>query len=145
MTDAPSCKDKKKLLRDHARTVRASLASAEVEEKSGLICRHVLEVLEGTNPLMVYGSKPLEVNTRDLIDYLITSRGRVIVPVIETDTRTLRLSYIQSPSVLVKSTFHVPEPVGNEIPAPPDEVQAVVVPMLAFDQSGNRLGYGAGY
>ncbi len=135
----------KKELRDHARTVRSTLSPAQIEEKSACICSVVQQILNGIDPVMVYVSKPLEVNTRDLIDYLITSRGRVIVPVIETDTRTLRLSYIQSPSVLVKSTFHVPEPVGNEIPARPDEVQAVVVPMLAFDQSGNRLGYGAGY
>jgi len=136
---------RKRVLRDHARIVRSTISPAQIEEKSACICRLLQQVLEGIDPVMVYVSKPLEVNTKNLIDYLISSHGRVIVPIIETNTRTLRLSYIETTSVLVKSTFLVPEPVRNEIPASPDEVRAVVVPMLAFDHTGNRLGYGAGY
>jgi 5-formyltetrahydrofolate cyclo-ligase len=144
MPDAPPLTDKK-LLRDHARTLRASLSMAEIEEKSGLICRHVREVLDGTNPLMVYASKPLEVNTKDLIGHLIAQGKTVVVPIIEKDTKTLRLSYLEDPAVLQVSTFHVPEPVGHELPARASDVKAVIIPMLAFDKNGNRLGYGAGY
>jgi 5-formyltetrahydrofolate cyclo-ligase len=118
---------------------------AEIEEKSGLICRHVLEVLDGTNPLMVYASKPLEVNTKDLIGHLIAQGKTVVVPIIEKDTKTLRLSYLEDPAVLHVSTYHVPEPVGHELPARASDVKAVIIPMLAFDKKGNRLGYGAGY
>jgi 5-formyltetrahydrofolate cyclo-ligase len=145
MTDSSSGKDKKKLLRDHARTVRASLSTKEIEEKSGLICRRLLEVLDGTDPLMVYASKPLEVDTKVLIRNLISRGKTVIVPIIEKDTKTLRLSYLKDPEVLQESTFHVPEPVGCELPARASEIKAVIIPMLAFDKKGNRLGYGAGY
>jgi 5-formyltetrahydrofolate cyclo-ligase len=144
MTDAQSCKDKK-LLRDHVRTLRASLSPGEIEEKSGLICRRLLEVLDGADPLMVYASKPLEVNTKVLIGHLISQGKTVIVPIIEKDTKTLRLSYLKDPAVLQESTFHVPEPVGCELPALASDVKAVIIPMLAFDRKGNRLGYGAGY
>jgi 5-formyltetrahydrofolate cyclo-ligase len=144
MTDAPSGKDKK-LLRDQARTLRASLSTEEIEEKSGLVCSRLLEVLDGMDPLMVYASKPLEVNTKGLIRYLISRGKTVVVPIIEKDTNTLRLSYIKDPGVLQESTFHVPEPVGHELPALASDVKAVVIPMLAFDKKGNRLGYGAGY
>jgi 5-formyltetrahydrofolate cyclo-ligase len=144
MKDAPSCKDKK-LLRDHVRTLRASLSPGEIEEKSGLICRRLLEVLDGADPLMVYASKPLEVNTKVLIGHLISQGKTIIVPIIEKDTKTLRLSYLKDPAVLQESTFHVPEPVGCELPALASDVKAVIIPMLAFDRKGNRLGYGAGY
>ena len=144
MTDAPSGKDKK-LLRDQARTIRASLSPEEIEEKSGLICSRLLEVLDGMDPLMVYASKPLEVNTKGLIRYLISRGKTVVVPIIEKDTNTLRLSYLKDPDVLQESTFHVPEPVGHELPALASDVKAVIIPMLAFDKKGNRLGYGAGY
>jgi len=144
MTDASPYKDKK-LLRDHARTLRASLSMAEIEEKSGLICSRLLEVLDGTDPIMVYASKPLEVNTKVLIRNLI-SRGKiVVVPLIEKETKTLRLSYLEDPDVLQESTFHVPEPVGHELPALALDVKAAIIPLLAFDKKGNRLGYGAGY
>jgi len=145
MMEAPSYKDKKKLLRDHARTVRASLSTAEIEEKSGLICRRLLEVIDGTDPLMIYASKPLEVNTKALIVHLISRGKTVVVPIIEKDTKTLRLSYLKDPDVLQESTFHVPEPVGCELPARASDIKTVIIPMLAFDKKGNRLGYGAGY
>lgn len=145
MTDALSSNDKKKLLRDHARTVRASLSAAEIEEKSGLICRRLLEVIEGTDPLMIYASKPREVNTKALIGHLISRGKTVVVPIIEKDTKTLRLSYLKDPDVLQESTFHVPEPVGCELPALASDIKTVIIPMLAFDKKGNRLGYGAGY
>ena len=144
MTNSPPCKDKK-LLRDHARTIRASLSPEEIEEKSGLIFRRLLEVLDGTDPLMVYASKPLEVNTKDLIGHLIAQGKTVVVPIIEKDTKTLRLSYLKDPDVLQESTFNVPEPVGHELPALASDVKAAIIPMLAFDKKGNRLGYGAGY
>ena len=135
----------KKLLRDHARSLRSSLSPAEIYEKSGRICRNVLDVLDGTNPLMVYASKPPEVNTQALIERLIAQGKTVVVPIIEKDTKTLRLSYLDDPSVLQESTFRVPEPVGHELPALASDVKAVIIPMLAFDKKGNRLGYGAGY
>ena len=47
--------------------------------------------------------------------------------------------------MLVESTFCVPELVGCEIPARPDEIGIAIIPLLAFDREGNRLGYGAGY
>ena len=144
MPDAHPPADKK-VLRDHARTLRASLSMAEIEEKSGLICLNVLEVLDGTNPLIVYVSKPLEVNTKDLIGHLIAQGKTVVVPIIEKDTKTLRLSYLKDPDVLQESTFNVPEPVGHELPALASDVKAAIIPMLAFDKKGNRLGYGAGY
>lgn len=135
----------KKILRDQARAQRLALSPAEIVEKSGLICRNVLDVLDGTNPLLVYASKPPEVNTSALIESLIAQGKTVIVPIIEKETKTLRLSYLDDPAVLQESTFHVPEPVGHELPAPASDVKAVIIPMLAFDRNGNRLGYGAGY
>ena len=45
----------------------------------------------------------------------------------------------------VKSTSGVPEPTGNEIPVGREEPDVIIVPMLAFDRSGSRPGYGAGY
>jgi 5-formyltetrahydrofolate cyclo-ligase len=144
MTDTP-IKTQKKALRDHARDLRCTLSPAEIEEKSARICTVLENVLEGIDPVMVYVSKPLEVNTRHLIDYLIAGRGRIIVPVIEKETVNLRLSWLDDPSVLVESTFHVHEPTGHEIPARPNDVKVAIIPVLGFDRKGNRLGYGAGY
>ena len=144
MPDGSSQHDKK-LLRDRARALRSSLTPAEIMEKSGRICRNLMDVLDGANPLMVYVSKPREVHTRALISHLLAQGKTIIVPIIEKDTKTLRLSYLNDTAVLCQSTFNVSEPVGHEVPAHASDVKAVIIPMLAFDKRGNRLGYGAGY
>jgi 5-formyltetrahydrofolate cyclo-ligase len=117
----------------------------EREKKSSGICSCLLDILDGCSPVMVYVSKPPEVSTETLIAAFIARGGRVIVPIIERETVSFRLSYLDDPSVLVDSTFHVPEPVGGEIPARPEEVTVAVIPVLGFDWNGNRLGYGSGY
>lgn len=135
----------KAALRNHARRTRSSLAPAQLEQMSGQACSNLLTILDGMYPLMVYVSKPGEVQTRPLLDFLLKNQRTVVVPIIEKETRTLRLSYLRDTAHLVESTFRVPEPIGNELPARPDEVKAVIVPILAFDRQGHRLGYGAGY
>ena len=140
-----SFKHEKQLLRDRARALRSSLSPAEILEKSERICHNLMDVIDGQTPLMVYVSKPMEVHTRALIGQLLAQGKAVVVPIIEKETKTLRLSYIEDPAVLSRSTFDVAEPVGHELPAQASDVKAVIIPMLAFDKQGNRLGYGAGY
>lgn len=94
---------------------------------------------------MIYISKDPEVETMELLENLLSAGIRVVVPIIERETGSLRLSVVRFPEVFVQSTFGVPEPIGSEIPIYAGEIEAVVVPMLAFDRSGSRLGYGAGY
>ena len=135
----------KATLRDSARHLRSSLTPAQITEMSGRICTSLLMVVQDRDPLMVYVSKPLEVDTHSLLGFLLENNRRVVVPIIERESKTLRLSAIKDANHLVASTFQVLEPIGNEIPARPEEVKAVIVPMLAYDRRGHRLGYGAGY
>jgi 5-formyltetrahydrofolate cyclo-ligase len=135
----------KATLRNAARHIRSSLSPAQVEGMSDDVCRNLLSLLDGMDPVMVYVSKPLEVHTHSLIGDLLSRGKRIVVPIIEQDTKTLRLSYLTDTAHLVQSTFQVPEPIGHELPALADEVRAVIVPVLAFDLRGHRLGYGAGY
>jgi 5-formyltetrahydrofolate cyclo-ligase len=109
------------------------------------ICDALCQRLNGEKTVMVYVSKPPEVDMMPLIRHLLQRGVRVVVPIIERETRTLRLSCLEDPGDLVCSTFMVPEPIGKEIPARGEDLEVVIVPLLAFDRSGHRLGYGAGY
>ena len=135
----------KQEIRALAKERRQGLSPEDRDEKSRCICSILLDILNGDGPVMAYVAKRPEVDTAALISGLIARGTRVVVPIIETKTVSLRLSYLDDPSVLVESTFHVPEPIGNEVPARPEEVGIAIVPLLAFDRRGNRLGYGAGY
>ncbi|MEI6292712.1 MAG: 5-formyltetrahydrofolate cyclo-ligase [Methanomicrobiales archaeon] len=135
----------KEELRDQARTLRSGLSPAEAGSFSRSICETVCKGLNGEKTVMVYVSKPPEVDTMPLIKHLIRKGIRVVVPIIERETRTLRLSCLKDPGDLVTSTFSVPEPIGKEIPVCGGDLEVVIVPLLAFDRAGHRLGYGAGY
>ena len=134
----------KAALRLRAKEARARLSPEEIAAYSATIEQRLLDLLDGFATVMVYVAKPPEAETIGLIAALNRRGVRVVVPIIERKTCSLRLSYLPDPSALVPSTFNVPEPIGHEIPARPGDVEAVVIPMLAFDAEGNRLGYGAG-
>jgi len=135
----------KAALRQKAKEVRLLLSPSQIADYSRSITERLLDILDGFATVMVYAAKAPEVETSGLIAELNRRGVRVVVPIIERETHTLRLSYLPDPSVLVPSTFNVPEPIGHELPARPEDVEVVVLPMLAFDAEGNRLGYGAGY
>lgn len=138
-------RDQKNWVRQVMRERREAMTPGERLEKSRKICGYVLGLIRDDETVMVYSSKELEVNTRSLIGDLYSSGNPVIVPIIVREDVSLRLSYLKDPSVLVLSTFGVPEPIGNEIPARAGEVDTIILPMLGFDRRGGRLGYGAGY
>ncbi|MEN6610951.1 MAG: 5-formyltetrahydrofolate cyclo-ligase [Methanoregulaceae archaeon] len=135
----------KQRLRQEAKKRRAALDPATAVASSQAIAEQVLSLLDRKDPVLAYVAKPPEVDTRPLISALLARGTPVAVPVIERETCTLRISTILTMDVLVESTFHVPEPIGHEIPADPSGIPAILVPLVAFDRSGNRLGYGAGY
>jgi 5-formyltetrahydrofolate cyclo-ligase len=114
-------------------------------EKSQRICRHLMAIIRDKETVMVYTSKEKEVNTVPLIHALFRQKNPVVVPIIVKEDVSLRLSYLRDFSALVPSTFGVPEPIGNEIPAAAEDIGMIVLPMLGFDRTGGRIGYGAGY
>jgi 5-formyltetrahydrofolate cyclo-ligase len=132
-------------IREAAKTARAMIPTENRERWSACIEEHLLPLLSPYTTILIYASKPPEVDTGHLIETLISAGKKVVVPIIEKESRGLRLSYLQNPACLVRSTFQVPEPIGNEIPASPKAVEVAIIPLIAFDAEGSRLGYGAGY
>jgi 5-formyltetrahydrofolate cyclo-ligase len=135
----------KEELRNKARALRSGLSADMAGSYSRLICDALSQRINGGKTVMVYVSKLPEVDTMPLIRHLLQGGVRVVVPIIERETRTLRLSCLEDLDHLVCSTFSVPEPIGNEIPARGEDLEVIIVPLLAFDRTGHRLGYGAGY
>jgi 5-formyltetrahydrofolate cyclo-ligase len=113
--------------------------------KSQAICHHLMTLIRKKEAVMAYTSKEKEVNTVPILTALFLRRNPVIVPIIVREDVSLRLSYLRDLSVLVPSTFGVPEPIGSEIPAMGEDVDTILLPMLGFDRTGGRIGYGAGY
>ncbi len=138
-------REEKSRIRQILRERKDSLDPKERLEKSRAICGHLLGHIFDGETVMVYTSKEKEVNSAPLIIALFQRGNPVVVPIIEKEDVSLRLSYLRDMSLLVPSTFGVPEPIGSEIPVNPEEIDTIILPMLGFDRHGGRIGYGAGY
>ena len=80
-----------------------------------------------------------------LLDALLESGARVLLPVVGTDTEPLCWAEYH-PGQLVRARFGLLEPAGIRLaPATLAEAGLVLVPALAVDVRGVRLGRGAGY
>jgi 5-formyltetrahydrofolate cyclo-ligase len=138
------CLDKEKI-RNYLRNNRFKLSDFDQVLYSKEICNKLIKEIKIGENVLVYCSKKPEVETNTFIDYLLSKKINVIVPIIEKENVTLRLSFILTREALILSTFHVPEPIGNEIPASPEIVTTAIIPILGFDRRGGRIGYGSGY
>jgi len=97
---------------------------------------------------MVYVGYRSEVATSDLLLRLLEERLDVYVPWCELDQ--MRLFRLQSADELTPGAFGIPEP-DSELRSDPDRLgdlavlDAIVLPGIAFDRQGGRLGQGRGY
>lgn len=138
-------REQKSSIRKILRERKEAMAAEDRLKKSRTICRHLMTLIRDHETVMAYTSKEKEVSTVPIITRLLERKNPVIVPIIVKEDISLRLSYLQDLSVLVPSTFGVPEPIGSEIPARGGDVDTIILPMLGFDRTGGRIGYGAGY
>ncbi|PRY10932.1 5-formyltetrahydrofolate cyclo-ligase [Pontibacter ummariensis] len=90
--------------------------------------------------------KNKEVNTWPIIERLRLEypKVRVVVPVTDVEQNILTHHHLSDEAVLVENNWGIPEP-QNAHHVPAREVDIVLIPLLAFDKAGHRVGYGKGF
>ncbi len=128
---------------------RDSLTPIERREKSRLICERLLSHTEfqKAKTCLIYASFRSEVETDLIIDSIIKKGKRLALPIINNKSKKLLLGEIKNRhKELVLSAYGIREPMPrNEILLSPKEIDLFILPGVAFDISGTRLGYGGGY
>jgi 5-formyltetrahydrofolate cyclo-ligase len=134
----------KRELRERMRGVRAAVDPHRREVWSSAIVGAVHEVPEvvAARTVTAYLSFGSEIPTDELIAILDSGGKRVGVPVVRDGEMVMVAFRPGHPTS--RSEYGMPEPVGEE-EIPPLEVDAVVIPGLAFDRDGFRVGYGGGF
>ncbi|PZR24406.1 MAG: 5-formyltetrahydrofolate cyclo-ligase [Flavobacterium psychrophilum] len=134
-------------LRLHYKNLRQALSLEEIEDKSLAIANKVLslDIWDKTYfHLFLTMEEQREVHT-DFILHLLAGKDKEII-VSRSDFETHRMIHflLTDNTKLVKSKFGIPEPVdGIEVPS--NKIDVVFVPLLAFDNNGQRVGYGKGF
>ena len=92
----------------------------------------------------IYGYLPYnqEVRTVPMLEQAIRDGKRVAVPKVYGDE--MRFIYIEDLSLVEKGYSGIPEPVADS-PVADDPTALVLMPGLAFDPQGHRIGYGGGF
>jgi 5-formyltetrahydrofolate cyclo-ligase len=96
--------------------------------------------------VLFYASFRSEVETLSLIRESLAMGKRVLLPKVDAKNFLLVLYEIKSMDELYPGYMGIPEPdLPDERCAVIDDAELAIIPGAAFDVSGNRLGYGAGY
>ena len=130
----------KKSLRRIIKAQKTLFSSLRDEQSTTIIKK--LEVDEDflhAQTVLLYYSLPDEVDTHALVARYYQKK-RLLLPVVKGEELELRLFQ----GHLQEGSFGIQEPVGETF-EDYDQIELVVVPGMAFDKEGNRLGRGKGY
>lgn len=136
----------KALLRRELLAARRLLTDQDVERAAAVLARHALALpeLSGARTVAAYVSVGREPGTRALLDALRTRGVRVLLPVLLADN-DLDWAVYEGAEGLVKAGRGLLEPAGERLgPGAVLEADAVLLPGLAVDARGMRLGRGGG-
>jgi 5-formyltetrahydrofolate cyclo-ligase len=69
---------------------------------------------------------------------------RLSIPRVSTESGTLDNFFYEGPHQLKNNIWGIPEP-SHGVPTPSEKIDMVLVPLLAVDNAGHRVGYGKGF
>ncbi|NRA91787.1 MAG: 5-formyltetrahydrofolate cyclo-ligase [Psychroserpens sp.] len=126
---------------------RSNLSDTTIEDHSLSIANQLLKLpIWGFDFYHLFLSiqEQKEINTEYILNILAGKDKNTVIS--KSDFLTLTMSHIllTDNTVIKKNSWNIPEPVdGIQIRA--EQIDVVFVPLLAFDEQGNRVGYGKGF
>lgn len=133
----------KKEIRTYIKNEKKKLSQEEILYKSSIIAKRLIELPEYINSkcIFIYVNFNEEVITRDIISHAIEHGKRVAVPVIKN--QNMDFYYINGLEDLSPGYFGILEP--RELFKTKEENPCIIMPGLAFNMKGHRIGYGKGF
>jgi len=139
--------EEKKRLRKAMKAERLALAKEEWQSRSARIVQNILALEKFQHASVIHAFIPdenrNEVNLIPLLEWIISNQKKLLVPVVEEGE--LISVELTSFNHLERNSFGVLEPIERVPSSLESEIDLVLVPLLAVDSKGNRLGYGKGY
>ena len=132
----------KPLLREQMREAKRQ-HTGKMAEWSAEIVEKLWQQIGESRVVMAFWPLPDEVDVRPLIDRLVAEGRTVVLPKVTGD-KTMELRRYTSQADLSEGAFHILEPVGEPF-VDYEQIDVALVPGVAFDAAGHRLGRGRGY
>ena len=134
----------KKVLRKSIREQKRAMTSEQIEAASQKLVEQFLALEAYRQAKTLYGYLPYnqEVRTVPILEQALAEGKRVAVPKIYGDE--MRFIYLDDLNRVETGYAGIPEPIEDG-PIADDPTALVLMPGLAFDQQGHRIGYGGGF
>ncbi len=131
-------------LRKEIREKKRGMTLSQIENASQDLARQFLDTKYYREAETIYGYLPYnqEVRTEPILLQALKDSKKVAVP--KVYGQTMRFIYLKDLSGIEKGYAGIPEPVADD-PVAQDEKALVLMPGLAFDKEGHRIGYGGGF
>ncbi len=147
MTTDPTNSIVRKVLRASMRDLRRQLSLEEQDSTAKTVTETALlqSCFTLGNDIAIYMSADGEVDTGILLETLTDLGKRCYLPVLLKATTTLEFRQYLPGHPLIRNSFGLLEPDTNATTIAPESLSTVFMPLVAFDEKGNRLGMGKGY
>lgn len=134
----------KQQIRAMIRSKKRAMTPEQIEKASRVLTASFLRTSQYRNARSIYGYLPFnqEVDTHALLLRALRDGKRVALPKIYGDV--MRFVWIEDLDAVQKAGIGCPEPVADS-PLADDPEALVLLPGLAFDLQGGRMGYGGGF
>ncbi|MGM9627928.1 MAG: 5-formyltetrahydrofolate cyclo-ligase [Faecousia sp.] len=134
----------KKELRRAIREKKRAMTEDEIENRSAKLAQLLYASDAYRNAQTIYGYLPYnqEVRTVPMLEQALRDGKRVAVPKVFGDE--MKFLYLEDLTQVAKGYAGIPEPIADE-PEAQDRTALVLMPGLAFDPQGHRIGYGGGF
>ena len=125
---------------------RARLDAADVARASAAVARRVADLPELAHAVRIAAYRAVrgEIDCDPIVQWAWQSGRRVYLPVTQPP-RTMTFARWRHDDSFVTSRFGIDEPVPTARRVAVERLDVVLVPLVAFDDNGTRLGHGAGY
>jgi len=139
-------RDSKSALRSQMRVVRASITQDRRAQAAIQIADLAASLpgLAGASGVLAYHATAEEIDPAILLERLSGEGIRIAMPRIAAPGR-LELHWVDEVSELAPGAYGILEPSPHAPLAEASDIQAALVPGIAFDPKGGRLGFGGGY
>ena len=137
----------KKAIRMQVIAARDAMPLDQRAVASSHVCESIITSTpyQNTETVLAYASFGSELDTITLLQRLLADKKNLVMPRVDKASQRLRLHRVRHLHELVAGVWGIREPSATSEIVLPNAIELIIVPGVAFDRAGFRIGYGKGF
>jgi len=129
-------------IRKHMLAQRAILNIEAHQQRCGYVCDKLSSIpLAESSIIAVYFAINNEIDSKQYVELCWQRNNQVLLPIVTKPELIMQFKPWKSDSALEQGAYGIAQPAGGEVMLP----NVILVPLVAFDRRGFRVGYGKGH